>query len=73
MAVTETNPVKKAKLVYKIKNDEMEDVQTTRTFSNIQNGADNDAIMAGMSAMAGLLDASGVSVVKVTEATLVNE
>lgn len=73
MAVVETNQETKAKLVYKIEDDGGEQRQTTRTFSNLQANVSNDNLHAGMSAVAGLLDATGVSVVRVDESTLVAE
>lgn len=76
MAVTPTNQDVKAKLVYKMP-DEGADTgtrQTSRTFSNIKAGASDQNIYDGLTAVALLLDsdATGINVVKVTEATLVN-
>lgn len=73
MAVVETNQVTKAKLVYQVEDDMGEMKQTSKTFSNISASADNDALHAGLSAVAGLLDVSGASVVRVDESELVSE
>ena len=73
MAVIETNTETKAKLVFQIEDDDGEQRQTSRTFSNLQNGVSNDALHAGMTAVAGLLDATGISVVRVDERTLASE
>lgn len=73
MAIVETNQVTKAKLVYQIEDDQGQLKQTSKTFSNISASADNDALHAGLSAVAGLLDISGASVVRVDESELVSE
>lgn len=73
MAIVETNQVTKAKLVYQIEDDQGEIKQTSKTFSNISASADNDALHAGLSAVAGLLDISGAAVVRVDESELVSE
>lgn len=73
MAIVETNQVTKAKLVYQVEDDMGELKQTSKTFSNISASADNDALHAGLSALAGLLDVSGASVVRVDESELVSE
>ena len=54
-------------------NEEGELVNKTKTFSNIVPGAGNDAIHAGLSAVAGLMDITNPSVGKVVESTLVSE
>ena len=73
MAVIETNQETKAKLVYQLQSEKGEMRQTSRTFSNLAAGASNDALHAGLSARAGLLDVSGASIVRVDESELVSE
>lgn len=73
MAIVESNQVTKAKLVFQVENAEGEMRQSSRTFSNLSASADNDALHAGLSAVAGLLDISGASVVRVDECELVSE
>lgn len=73
MAIVTVNQETKIKLVYQVQDGEGELRQTSRTFSNIAQGASNDAIHAGMSAVAGLLDVTGASVVRVDESELVSE
>lgn len=73
MAVTESNIVTKGRIVYQKENEEGELVKKTKTLSNILPGAGNDAIHAGLSAVAGLMDITGASVGKVQECTLVSE
>lgn len=73
MAVIETNQDVKAKLVYQVEDTGGEMTKTTRTFGNISPSADNDSIMAGMTALATLITDSAASVVRVDEAELVNE
>lgn len=73
MAIVETNQETKAKLVYQVESTEGELRQTSRTFSNLSASADNDALHAGLSALAGLLDVSGASIVRVDESELVSE
>ena len=73
MAVTESNIVTKGRLIYQKENGEGELVKKTKTLSNIVPGVGNDALHAGLSAVAGLLDVTGLSVGKVTECTLVSE
>ncbi|MEE0511634.1 MAG: hypothetical protein UDG94_10410 [Peptococcaceae bacterium] len=73
MAVIEANQVTKAKLVFQVQTEEGELRQTSRTFSDLVVNADNDALHAGLSAVAGLLDISGASVVRVDERELVSE
>lgn len=73
MAVVESNIVTKGRIVYQIENDEAELVKKTKTLSNIVPGAGNDALLAGLSAVVGLMDGTGHSVGKVVECTLTNE
>lgn len=73
MAVTESNIVTKGRLIYQKENGEGELVKKTKTLSNIVPGVGNEALHAGLSAVAGLLDVTGLSVGKVTECTLVSE
>lgn len=73
MAVTESNIVTKGRLIYQKGNEEGELVKKTKTLSNIVPGVGNEALHAGLSAVAGLLDVTGLSVGKVTECTLVSE
>lgn len=73
MAVVESNIVTKGKLMYQKENEEGELVNKTKTLSNILPGAGNEALLAGLSAVAGLLDVTGLSVGKVQECTLANE
>lgn len=73
MAVTESNIVTKGKLMYQKQTEEGELVKKTKTLSNIVPGVGNEALHAGLSAVAGLLDVTGLSVGKVTECTLVSE
>lgn len=73
MAVIETNQLVKAKLVYQVESDAGEMRKTSRTFSNLAAGVDNDALMAGMNALAGLITDAAAAVVRVDEAELVNE
>lgn len=73
MAIVTVNQETKIKLVYQVQDEEGELRQTSRTFSNIAQGASNDAIHAGMSAVARLLDVTGASVVRVDESELVSE
>jgi hypothetical protein len=73
MAIVETNQVTKAKLVYQVEDEEGQMKQTSKTFSNISASANNDALYAGLSAVAGLLDVSGASVVRVDESELVSQ
>lgn len=73
MAVVESNIVTKGRLIYQKENGEGELVKKTKTLSNIVPGVGNDALHAGLSAVAGLLDVTGLSVGKVTECTLVSE
>ena len=73
MAVTEANIVTKGKLMYQKENEEGELVKKTKTLSNIVPGVGNEALHAGLSAVAGLLDVTGPSVGKVTVCNLVSE
>lgn len=73
MAVVELNPVTKAKLVYQSEDPDGEMKQTTKTFSNLVDSASNDAIYAGLSAVAGLLDDVAAQVIRVDETELTNE
>lgn len=73
MAVTESNIVTKGRLIYQKENEEGELVKKTKTLSNIVPGVGNEGLHAGLSAVAGLLDVTGLSVGKVTECTLVSE
>lgn len=73
MAVTESNIVTKGRIQYQIENDEAEMVKRTKTLSNIVPGVGNEALHAGLSAVAGLMDGTGHSIGKVTECTLVSE
>ena len=73
MAVTESNIATKGRLIYQKENEEGELVKKTKTLSNIVPGVGNEALHAGLSAVAGLLDVTGLSVGKVTECTLVSE
>lgn len=73
MAVTESNIVTKGRLIYQKENGEGELVKKTKTLSNIVPGVGNEALHAGLSAVAGLLDVTGLSVGKVSECTLVSE
>ena len=73
MAVIEANQVTKAKLVFQVQTEEGDMRQTSRTFSNLAAAAGNDALHAGRLAVAGLLDISGASVVRVDERELVSE
>ena len=73
MAVTESNIVTKGRIVYQRENEEGEMVKKTKTLSNIVPGVGNDALHAGLSAVAGLIDGTGASVGKVMECTLVSE
>lgn len=73
MAVTEANIVTKGKLIYQKENEEGELVKKTKTLSNIVPGVGNEALHAGLSAVAGLIDGTGVTAGKVTECTLVSE
>lgn len=73
MAVTESNIVTKGRLIYQKENEEGELVKKTKTLSNIVPGVGNEALHAGLSAVAGLLDVTGLSVGRVTEVTLVSE
>jgi len=73
MAVTESNIVTKGRLIYQKENEEGELVKKTKTLSNIVPGVGNEALHAGLSAVDGLIDGTGLSVGKVTECTLVSE
>ena len=73
MAVTESNIVTKGKLIYQKENEEGELVNRTKTFSNVVPGVGNEALHAGLSAVAGLIDGTGITAGKVTECTLVSE
>ena len=73
MAVIDSNIVTKGKLIYQKENEEGELVNKTKTFSNIVPGAGNDALYAGLSAVAGLMDITNPSVGKVVESSLVSE
>lgn len=73
MAVIETNQEVKGKIVYQVEGEGGVMTKTTRTFSNLAAGVDNDALMAGLNALAGLITDAAVSVVRVDEAELVNE
>lgn len=73
MAVTEANIVTKGKLIYQKENEEGELVNRTKTFSNVVPGVGNEALHAGLSAVAGLIDGTGITAGKVTECTLVSE
>lgn len=73
MAVTESNIVTKGRIVYQRENEEGEMVKKTKTLSNIVPGVGNEALHAGLSAVAGLIDGTGASVGKVMECTLVSE
>ena len=53
--------------------DGAETVQTSRTFSNLVANVTDDALHAGMSAVAGLMDGTGHALVRVDEAELVSE
>ena len=57
----------------KMQGDGAETVQTSRTFSNLVANVTDDALHAGMSAVAGLMDGTGHALVRVDEATLVSE
>ena len=73
MAVNATNQITKGKLVYQKQNEEGEMVQRTKTFSNVVPSVGNDALHAGLSAVAGLIDGTGIEARRVDESTLVNE
>lgn len=73
MAVVGTNQVTKAKLVYQVQSTEGEMQQTSKTFSNLATSASDDAIHAGLTAIGGLLDVTGYSVVRVDETELISE
>lgn len=73
MAVIESNIVTKGRLIYQKENEEGEMVKKTKTFSNVVPGVGNDALLAGLSAVAGLLDVADVSAGKVVECNLANE
>lgn len=73
MAVTEANIVTKGRLTYQKANEEGELVKKTKTLSNIVPGVGNAALHTGLTAVAGLLDVTGLSVGKVTESNLVSE
>lgn len=73
MAVTEANIVTKGRLTYQKANEQGELVKKTKTLSNIVPGVGNAALHTGLTAVAGLLDVTGLSVGKVTESNLVSE
>ena len=73
MAVIKTNQETKAKIVYQMPDEGDDTVQTSRTFSNLVANVTDDALHAGMSAVAGLMDGTGHSLVRVDEAELVSE
>lgn len=73
MAVIESNTQLQAKLVYQVEDAGGEIRNTSKTFSNLIQNADNDAIYSGISAVAGLLDDVAASIVKVVQAELVSE
>ena len=73
MAVVKTNQETKAKIVYQMPGTGAENVQTSRTFSNLVANVTDDALHAGMSAVAGLMDGTGHALVRVDEAELVSE
>ena len=73
MAVTEANIVTKGKLMYQKENEEGELVNKTKTFSNVVPGVGNEALHAGLSAVAGLMAATGITAGTVTACTLVSE
>lgn len=73
MAVVATNQITKAKLAYQRENEEGEMVNKTKTFSNIVASPSNDALHAGLSAVAGLMEGTGFELKRVDESTLVSE
>lgn len=73
MAVVKTNQETKAKIVYQMPGEGSETVQTSRTFSNLVANVSDDALHAGMSAVAGLMDGTGHALVRVDEAELISE
>lgn len=73
MAVTQANIVTKGRLTYQKANEQGELVKKTKTLSNIVPGVGNAALHTGLTAVAGLLDVTGLSVGRVTECNLVSE
>lgn len=73
MAVVVSEQASKAKLVYQVADDAGEMRQSSRTFSNLAANVTDDALYAGLSAVAGLLDVSGANVMRVDESVLVSE
>lgn len=73
MAVVESNQVTKAKIVYQMEDDLGEMKSVSKTISNLNPGAMNDAIHAGLTAMAGLLDTNSYSIWRVDERELISE
>lgn len=73
MAIIATNQVTKAKLVFQIQSEEGELRKSSRTFSNLVAAVGNDALHAGLLAVAGLMDVTGASVMRVDESVLVSE
>lgn len=73
MAVIETNQSVKAKLVFQVQGEDGAMRQSSRTFSNLLEGAGNDALYAGLTAVAGMLEDTGAAIVRVDESELVSE
>ena len=73
MAVIETNAQTSVKLVYQVEDAEGEIRNTSKTFSNILDSADNDALYSGVSAVAGLLDDVAAQIIRVDQSELVSE
>lgn len=73
MAVVKTDTVTKAKLVYQRQDEAGEMRQTTKTISNLVANVTDETLYTGVSSLAGLMDASGVSLIRVDESTLATE
>lgn len=73
MAIVATEQLTKARLVYQVDDGEGGTKQTSRTFSNFIANVSDDALYAGLSAIAGLMDVTGAGVVRVDESQLVSE
>lgn len=73
MAIVTANTETKAKLVYRKTGEENE---TSRTFSNLVSGVQNQNLYDGLAAVAGLIDAdadTGLAIVRVDENTLIDD
>ena len=73
MAIIVNDQLTKAKLVFQREDSSGTVKQSSRTFSNLVTGLGNEALYAGMTALAGLLDVTVEKIVRLDENTIINE